>query len=180
LADEAACVRWIAAHAVARSDIHEDRFVSRLQAMLEDEDVRVRVTSADALLQMQVAPEVIIPVLVSALTEGHQPLTTDFSYPSNLGLTHRVFALRTLGDIGAAAQSAIPDILRQIDEAADDDSGDDDLADAGFAALSSLTKMAPLAPDVLKRISNLRGRKGFVRLFPTQTEELIKRIESQL
>jgi HEAT repeat protein len=178
LADEAAIVRWISAYAVARSDISQDRFKSRLRELLEDEDVRVRVTSADALWQMKVEPDVIIPVLVSALSDDHQPLTTEFIYPSNFGLTHRVFALRTLGDMGPAARAAIPHILRQIEDAADDETKNDDSAFAGYAALSSLTKMAPLDSHVVKRISDLRGRKGFVRMFPTHIEELIKRIES--
>jgi HEAT repeat protein len=180
LSHESAHARWATAYAIGQSDIGDPRFLPALTKRLEDKDVRVRVTAADALWEITGEAADLVPVLIAALSEEHKPLATDFIAPSYTGESHRWYALRTLGKIGEGARSATAAVLAQIKETADDDRRNYRIAFVGLAALRTLASLGPHEPEVIAQVNKIRDCKGgFVERFPDQTRKLIARIEAK-
>ena len=93
LADPSAQVRRKAAFALARIDADPDAVVEGLVAALSDTDTDVRDAVASALPKMSKAA---VPVLIKALRDDKKEL--------------RPMAIKILGEIGAAAAAAVPEL----------------------------------------------------------------------
>jgi HEAT repeat protein len=179
LSSASAHQRWATAYAIARSDLTDPRFPPLLAKLLKHDDVRVRVTAAEALWAITGDAADLVPVLIAALSEEHKPLATNFICPSNTGESHRRYALLTLAEIGEGARSAIPAVLAQIKEMAADDRRNYRIAIVGLTALRTLASLGPHEREVIAEVNSIRDRKGgFVERFPDRTEKLIAQIES--
>jgi HEAT repeat protein len=137
LADKSAQVRRKAAYALGRVDPEPDAAAAALVGALEDADADVRTAAAAALVPLGKAA---VPALVKALQGDKQAL--------------RPVAMKTLGEIGAAAERAIPDLKALLWKGEKDaEPAADALAGIGAAAIPDLTAAAAHDSDAVRGLA---------------------------
>lgn len=146
-------LRWRAADAIAHAGVSDERWSKRLEELLKDDDVRVRVTSAFALWRITNNSEATFPVLVDSLTEHDTSLATGFESPSFMGDSHRTYAIHAILDLGEAGKPALPDIISVVKELA----GDETLNSVAHqvlagAALCAIRELGPVSETDFKEI----------------------------
>jgi len=161
--------------AVARCDVADPAALEILIRALRDSDRRLRLHSASMLGRLGPSAEIALPALIELFRETDRRIL-DFSYTAvrNVGapaipllrdaLRHedrraRIGALRSLGRLGVAAESVMPDLLQIV-------RADGDLRADAIATLSLIGPAAAVAiPDLL---SALDDRDDDVRRWATE------------
>ena len=150
--------RLRAADAMAHARVMDERWVAELETLLKDDDVRVRVTSANAFWRITNDAKVSLPVLIDSLAEDDTSLATAFVYPSFSGDSHRVYALDAVAAMGPAGKSAIPDIVSVVKEVASAETPISvPYAIVGLAALRAIRQLGHVTEAEFKEISESVG-----------------------
>jgi HEAT repeat protein len=100
-------VRTLAVAALREMGSDASGLIPKLQTMLEDRAVTVRISAAEALGKMGDDPEALVRVLLECFHEGDNETSA--------------YALDVLGNLKERAKPAIPDLLKTLSAATNDD-----------------------------------------------------------
>ena len=157
LADDNAAHRWRAADGLRQVGPGGKSATEVLRRLLKSDDVRVRVTAAGALWAIESEVETVLPVLIQAMKEPDEALSTKFTFPSYAGESHRVYVAGILAEMGPRAGAAVPVLVAAIKEMAIDFKKVEPYKiGVGMVAMRALGKIGPAARSALPAIREVQ------------------------
>lgn len=109
--------RWRAADAVGYAPALTERLAARLAELARHRDVRIRVAAAAALSRHSKDLDPNLRTLRGGLREEDLPMPMGFSYPSNIGASHRAYIATEMGRLRRNGHDVLNDLVWLADDA---------------------------------------------------------------
>jgi len=172
-------LQWRAVYLLGKSGRNEKAWLEPIRRLAKDNDVAVRTAAASAIWNLTGKPEECLPVLLDVIQRRDQSMAMGFAYPSDMGDSHRIFALMTLSSIGTDAAEAIPRVIQILDETTKVDQPSSAIHKLSWYALSALTELGPEAAKALPQVRLMAQRPGTIfQQLPKKTEELLSKLQA--
>jgi HEAT repeat protein len=184
LREENAGTLWRAADAAGRCGVAQDQpLLERLKELSLHEDVRVRVTAAAALWRLTKDVDAALPILRRAMAVEDEPLAIGFVFPSDLGPSHRIYAIEVLGEMRRERGTPVlDDLVAAIEDAAVGSRDDErNRLVIGLTALGTLARCEEVPEETVAKVRATTSREDSVyRAYPDLTEPLLDELLARL